>query len=121
MWLLILTVPVLVLASSLPGKNLTLLQEIDPSNHELLDIESSKDLAIIAGGLGGTAIYDISNPKNPDELGQMTLPGCEHGRAYKIINVDDPENPKLLGEAPIDGHAKNLAYHENKVNNDINE
>ena len=71
-WLLILTVPMLVLASSLPGKNLRLLQEIDPSNHELLDIGSSKDLAIIAGGLGGTAIYDISNPKNPNPFNNTT-------------------------------------------------
>ena len=60
----------LIVAGSvmLNGKNLTILETIDPSNHELLDVEISGNYMIIPGGLGGASVFDVSDPVNPIQI-----------------------------------------------------
>ena len=65
------------------GKNLTLLQTINPENYELLDVEIEQNLMIIPGGLGGSILYDISDFEAPNELGSLPAPACQFHRAYK--------------------------------------
>ena len=99
----------------LSAKNLTIEQRITPSNFELLDVEIDNGLMIIPGGLGGSSIFDISDPNDPHQIGQISVYGCDFGRVYNweiagefayaagrdcgiaIVNISDPTSPQLVG------------------------
>ncbi|NOZ07892.1 MAG: hypothetical protein GXO91_03310 [FCB group bacterium] len=104
----------LLLIGAIFPKNLTILERIDPSNHELLDVEISGDLMMIPGGLGGVSIFDISDPYQPDQLSAINIAGCEFGRTYNweirgnyaygagrdcgiaVLNIANPSNPSIV-------------------------
>ncbi len=105
----------LILIGLIFPKNLTILERIDPSNHELLDVEISGDLMMIPGGLGGVSIFDISDLYNPVQLSAINITGCEFGRTYNweirgnyaygagrdcgiaVLDISDPSNPGIVG------------------------
>ncbi len=77
----------LFVTTDLPGKNLKLLRTVSPANFELMDIEIEGKLMVISGGLGGSVLYDISDPLqpsvNPARLTRLRLHPCDFGRTYK--------------------------------------
>ena len=75
--------------SSLMGKNLQILKNIEPLNYEQIDVEIDGNLMIITGGLGGAVLYDISDPGNPISLSDLRLGGCPWGRTYSWDINDD--------------------------------
>ena len=80
---------------------------------ELQDVELSGNLAYVFG-VGGLAIFDISDPTLPIELGRYEPPGHPYNRYYRgavsgglacggarqdllgILDVSDPANPQIL-------------------------
>ncbi len=115
-------------------RNLTILQRIDPSNHELLDVEISGDLMMIPGGLGGVSIFDVNDPYHPQQLSSMNITGCEYGRTYNweirgnyaygagrdcgiaVLNISNPSSPNLVGFV---GAALPTSYEDVEVRNGI--
>lgn len=105
---------IIILSVYLNGKNLTIEQKITPSNYELLDVEIENNLMMIPGGLGGTSIFNISDPQNPVEISSISIPGCDYGRVYNweingsfafaagrdcgiaIVNLTNPEYPEFI-------------------------
>ncbi|NQU67929.1 MAG: hypothetical protein HQ510_08315 [Candidatus Marinimicrobia bacterium] len=96
------------------GKNLTLANRIDPSNHELLDVEIAGNIMMIPGGLGGTAIFNVSDPLSPVQISSISIPEFEYNRAYNweikglvaygsgradgmvIVSLSDASNPYII-------------------------
>ncbi|MFQ6609456.1 MAG: hypothetical protein ACE5D7_01520 [Fidelibacterota bacterium] len=72
----------LMIVQILSGKNLTLVERIDPSNHELLDVEIAGNIMMIPGGLGGTAIFNVIDPLSPVQISSISIPEFEYNRAY---------------------------------------
>ena len=64
------------------GKNLERLSRTGLTNHELLDIHLDGLTAYIPGGLGGLNIVDLSDPFNPQVIGEYHAAGCDWGRIY---------------------------------------
>ena len=94
------------------GKNLEGLSRTRLDNFELLDIHMDGLTAYITGGLGGLNIVDLSDPFNPQVLGEYQASGCAWGRVYawatfgnyaygtgrdcgiQVINVSNLNNPQ---------------------------
>ena len=105
---------ILILLSSLAAKNLKILKTVSPFNYEQIDVEIDGNRMIIPAGLGGAEIYDISDPKNPQSIGNIELFNCRWGRTYNwdlfkdyaigtarecgfaIYNIANPARPQLL-------------------------
>ncbi|MBD3288929.1 hypothetical protein GF337_09015 [candidate division KSB1 bacterium] len=64
------------------AKNITIVDEANTVNFELLDVEIEGNLMIVTGGLGGAGFYDISDPLNPEILSSFELKECAWGRSY---------------------------------------
>ena len=122
----------LIVAGSvmLNGKNLTILETIDPSNHELLDVEISGNYMIIPGGLGGASVFDVSDPVNPIQISTIFAGGCQYSRSYNweidgdfaygaardcgivVVDFSDPENPQQI---ELLGANSGLSYEDVEV------
>jgi len=72
----------LLIAVKALALNLSLLDTLDPSNHELLDVEIEGSLMVVPGGLGGAVFFDITNLEQPAELNSFMLANCDWGRSY---------------------------------------
>ena len=64
------------------GKNLERLSRTRLNNFELLDIHMDGLTAYISGGLGGLNIVDLSDPFDPQVVGEYHATGCDWGRIY---------------------------------------
>jgi hypothetical protein len=110
-------IPILIIFSSIAGKNLTLHGRYDPQNRELLDIKFSGNTMIITGNLNGTEFYDISDSLNPVHLANLEIPFGNQNRALPnfiaaitdtilylssrqrgiaTVNISDPSNPQYI-------------------------
>ncbi len=71
--------------SDLFGLNLERLSNLNPLNDELLDVEHRDGYLLITAGLGGTALVDVTDPYNPQELDWYLDLQCAWDRLYNIF------------------------------------
>ncbi len=76
----------LIQASSTPALNLERLSATRLSvTFELLDVEHHEGVLAIPGGLGGTAVIDVTDPRQPVELSRYSDTLCLYGRLYNTF------------------------------------
>ncbi len=76
--------------------------------HSAQDVVVVGDLAYVAAGVSGLQIVNVSNPENPEEVGQCNTPGSDvavsgdyayvAGRVLRIVDISDHENPEEVGQ-----------------------
>ena len=105
---------IIINLQSLYGENLILHNRINPSNHELLDVEIEGNLMMVPGGLGGVGIFNLNNLQSPQQLSSLSVTGCDYGRTYNweiggnyaygagrdcgiaVVDISNPVNPFLI-------------------------
>jgi len=119
----ILFLIVVFMGMSINARNLRIVRSVSLGNYELMDVETGNGMMIISGGIGGSILYDISDPlrpaDNPNGLTTMRFTNCEFGRTYKwalgrniaigtarecgfgIWDISDPENISLQAHVNI--------------------
>jgi len=106
------------------GKNLTLINRINPPAREHMDVEIVGDIMIIPGNLDGYDFFDISNPLEPTLITNFEVPAgnralsglwvsAEDSVAYftcrtkqdgsAIVDFSQPESPVYIGSLPTTG------------------
>ena len=99
------------------------LQVVDtPGSAESLDVAGT--YAYVADATGGLRVIDVSDPANPQEVGNNNgfrnalRVGVSEGYAYvansddlRVVDVSDPTNPVEVGYAP--GGAQGVSVHFN--------
>ena len=87
------------------------------------------NIAYIGGGWTGLHIFDFSNPKNPDLIGQFDTPTWIVGMAIAdetlfmtlgegglmAIDVSDPSRPLLMDQIDLPGFASDIALTDNRL------
>ena len=103
-----------VIVQTMSAKNLTIVERMDRSNHELLDLECAGNIMMISGGLGGTAIFNLNDPLFSVQISSISIPEFEYNRAYNweikgqfaygsgratgmvVISLSSPSNPYII-------------------------
>lgn len=89
---------------------------------EAFEVVIHDTLAYVADGFSGLRIFDVSDPANPNQIGNWDTPDNNLGltfdddqvlladgsRGFQIVDVSDPENVALLGSADTEGFARRV-------------
>lgn len=71
------------MSAGIQAKNLAQIAAPGLPSHELMDIEHEGNLMMITGGLGGTSLLNVEDPRNPEVLSGIFASSFLYGRAYK--------------------------------------
>jgi hypothetical protein len=87
------------------------------------------NIAYIGGGWTGLHVFDFSNPRHPELIGQFDTPNWIIGMAYSddvlyltlgetglmALDVSDPARPLLMDRIDLPGFASDLSVVENRL------